>query len=109
MNLKIISVSLLIIIVLFLLKSSKTKDSHEVITEKDELAMKNKEILKDKIQNDLKKNKIQRVFVSTHSKKYHYKSCRFYNENTMKEIPLDIAKKEGYTPCKICNKKTISA
>ena len=43
-----------------------------------------------------------------HSKKYHYKGCRYYQENTMEETPLDIAKKNGYIPCKICNHKKIS-
>lgn len=98
-----------VVIIIFLLKGSKTKDSHETINEKDELAMKNKEILKEKIQKDLKNNKIDHVFVSPHSKKYHTKKCRYYND-TMSELPLDIAKKEGYIPCKICNhKKDISA
>ncbi len=98
-----------VIVILFLLKGSKTKDSHETIDEKYELAMKNKEILKEKIQNDLKNNKIDHVFVSPHSKKYHTKKCRYYND-TMTELPLDRAKKEGYIPCKIChNKKGISA
>lgn len=97
-----------VVVIIFLLKGSKTKDSHEIINEKDELAIKNKEILKEKIQNDLKNNKIDHVFVSSHSKKYHTKKCRYYN-NTMSELSLDIAKKEGYIPCKICNhKKDIS-
>ncbi|MCS5422662.1 MULTISPECIES: hypothetical protein [Psychrilyobacter] len=98
-----------VVVVLFLLKESKTKDSHEIIDEKDEAAIKNKKILKEKIQNDLKNNKIDRVFVSPHSQKYHNKKCRYYN-NTMTELPLDKAKKEGYIPCKICHqKKDISA
>ncbi|OQY42390.1 MAG: hypothetical protein B6227_02320 [Fusobacteriia bacterium 4572_74] len=95
-------------VIFFLLKGSKTKDSHETINEKNELAMKNKEVLKEKIQNDLKNNKIDHVFVSIHSKKYHTHKCRFYND-TMSELPLDIAIKEGYIPCKICyHKKKIS-
>ncbi len=98
-----------VVIIFFLLKGSKTKDSHETIDEKDELAIKNKEILKEKIQKDLKNNKIDNVFVSPHSKKYHTKKCRYYND-TMSKLPLGIAKKEGYTPCKICHhKKDISA
>lgn len=98
-----------VVVVLFLLKGSKTKDSHKVINEKDEIATKNKEILKEKIQNDLKNNKIVHVFASSHSKKYHSKNCKYYND-TMIELPLDIAKKEGYIPCKICNhKKNLSA
>ena len=98
-----------VVIIFFLLKGSKTKDSHETINEKDEAAMKNKEILKEKIQNDLKKNKIAHVFVSAHSKKYHTKECRYYHD-TMIELPLDRAKKDGYIPCKICHhKKDISA
>jgi len=98
-----------VVIIIFLLKGSKTKDSHETINEKDEAAIKNKEILKEKIQNDLKNNKIDHVFVSPHSKKYHTKKCRYYND-TMTELPLDRAEKEGYIPCKICHhKKDISA
>jgi hypothetical protein len=105
-----IYILIIVVIIFFLLRSSKIKDSHEVFTEKDELAMKNKEVLREKIQNDLKKNKIEKVFISQHSKKYHYKNCRYYHEKTMKEIPLDIARKEGYVPCKICNpKKDLSA
>jgi predicted transcriptional regulator len=99
-----------VVVVFFLLKGSKTKDSHEVITEKEEIAMKNKEILKEKIQNDLKQNKIDDVYVSSHSKKYHYEGCRYFHKETMKKIPLDVAKKEGYLPCKVCApKKDISA
>ena len=94
-----------VVVIFFLLKGSKTKESHEVISEKEEIAMKNKEILKEKIQKDLKKNKIANVFISPNSKKYHYKGCRYFHEGKMKEIPLDAAKKEGYLPCKVCNKK----
>lgn len=98
-----------VIIIIFLLKALKTKDSHETINKKDETVIKNKKILKEKIQNDLKNNKIDLVFVSIHSKKYHTKICHFYND-TMSELPLDIAIKEGYIPCKICHpKKKISA
>jgi len=95
-------------VLFFLLKGTKLKNSVETNHEKDEFAMKNKEILKEKIQKDLKNNKINYVFVSTHSKKYHTKKCRFYNE-TMSELPLDIAIKEGYVPCKVCyHKKNLS-
>lgn len=98
-----------VILILFLFKGSKTKNSHETINEKDEVAAKNKEILIEKIQNDLKNNKITHVFASSHSKKYHTKNCKYYND-TMIKLPLDIAKKNGYIPCKICNhKKKISA
>lgn len=93
-----------VIIIIFLLKGSKTKDSHETINEKYEIAIENKKKLKEKIQNDLKNNKTDLVFVSIHSKKYHTKKCQFYN-NTMSELPLDIAIKEGYIPCKICHHK----
>ena len=52
-----------VVIIIILLKGSKTKNSHETINEKNVAAIKNKEILKEKIQNDLKNNKIDHVFV----------------------------------------------
>lgn len=93
-----------VIIIIFLLKVSKTKSTHDTIKKKYEFAIQNKKILKEKISNDLKNNKINLVFISIHSKKYHTKTCRFYNDS-MSELPLDVAKKEGYIPCKICHQK----
>ncbi len=102
---KLLLLILLVIAIVIASKLSKTKNSHKTFTEKDEKSKKNKENLKEKIKNDLEKNKIDHVFISKYSKKYHYKGCRYCNEITMKKISVDIANRNGYKSCKVCAPK----
>jgi len=105
-----------IVVIFFLFKRSQKKDSSDIVIEKEELAEKNKEELKEKIKKDLEKNKVDiknkekipYVFIASNSKKYHYEGCRYLRKKTMKKVPLNIAEKDGYIPCKVCNKKKIS-
>ena len=58
-----------VIVLFFLLKTSRTKESHEVFDENEEVIIKKKEVLKEKVQNDLRHNKIDHVFISSSFKK----------------------------------------
>lgn len=40
------------------------------------------------------------VYILTTGKKYHQKNCRL--KKNSKGVKLSVAKKKGYTPCKVC-------
>lgn len=41
------------------------------------------------------------VFVTESGEKYHNSSCR-HLKKSRKELSLDVAKKQGYKPCRTC-------
>lgn len=44
---------------------------------------------------------ISYVFINQKTKKYHQHNCSY--SKGLNSMPLKIAIKKGYTPCKICN------
>jgi hypothetical protein len=61
---------------------------------------------KDKSKKDeksvKKEEKSKTVYVTDAGKAYHKKNCKMVKTGK-KGISLEEAKKQGYTPCKICN------
>jgi hypothetical protein len=46
------------------------------------------------------------VYITETGKKYHRESCKYLNDSK-KPISLEDAKKQGYTPCTVCNPPTM--
>lgn len=42
------------------------------------------------------------VYVTEEGEKYHTKTCRYIEDKDTREMSLNEAKSEGYTPCSVC-------
>ena len=43
------------------------------------------------------------VYVTASRKKYHQRNCRTLSKyKNVKSLSIDVARKQGYTPCKAC-------
>lgn len=44
------------------------------------------------------------VYVTASGKKYHQRNCRTLSKSkNVTSVSIDVAKRRGYEPCKVCN------